>query len=123
MSERSDFVVVMMTAGSEEAAASMARSVVAEGLAACVSLVPRVRSIYAWEGQVSDETEVLAILKTRADLFGALRDRLRELHDYQTPEVLALPVADGLEAYLSWVVEATRPRTDPALAPAQPPRA
>jgi periplasmic divalent cation tolerance protein len=95
--------VVLVTTPDAEVGARIGRTLVEEGLAACANLVPGVRSIYRWEGAVHDDAEVLLILKTRAALSGALAARVRALHPYQVPEVVALPVAGGSEPYLDWV--------------------
>jgi periplasmic divalent cation tolerance protein len=98
-----DVVVVLCTLPPGDAASSIARTLVGERLAACVNLVPAVRSIYAWEGAIADEPEQLAILKTTAAGVEALRARLVELHPYDVPEVIALAVEDGHLPYLDWV--------------------
>ena len=98
-----DVVVVLCTLPPGDAASGLARTLVEERLAACVNLVPGVRSIYVWDGAVQDEPEQLAIIKTTADGLAALRERLCALHPYAVPEVLALPVADGHLPYLGWV--------------------
>jgi len=95
--------VVLATAPDADSAASLARALVGERLAACVNLVPGVRSIYRWQGQVEDAAEVLLVIKTRADRCGALASRLRELHPYELPEVLELSAVGGSAAYLDWV--------------------
>jgi periplasmic divalent cation tolerance protein len=95
--------VVLVTAPDAEVGVRLARALVGEGLAACVNVVPAVRSIYRWQGELRDDSEVLLVAKTcadRADAFGA---RVRELHPYELPEVLRLPVAGGSAAYLDWV--------------------
>jgi periplasmic divalent cation tolerance protein len=103
-----DCVVVLITASGEEEAARIGRELVEARLAACVNIVPSIRSIYRWEGSVQDDREVLMIAKTRKGLFGNLREKVKELHSYTVPEILALPVVEGLEEYLSWVREETR---------------
>lgn len=102
--------VVLVTAPDAEVGARIGRALVEEGLAACANLVPGIRSIYRWEGAVHDDAEVLLILKTRAALSAALAARVRALHPYQLPEVLALPVAGGSEPYLDWVRSAAEAR-------------
>jgi len=97
--------VVLVTAPDAETGAGLGRALVAERLVACVNLVPRVRSIYRWEGQVEEDEEVLLVLKTRADRLAALRERVVALHPYDVPEVVALPVVGGSDAYLDWVRE------------------
>lgn len=95
--------VVFVTAPDVEAAAALVRSLVTERLAACGNLVPGITSIYRWEGEVHEDPEVLLILKTSEAQVEALVRRVAELHPYDVPEVLALPVDQGLPAYLSWV--------------------
>ena len=100
-----DVVVVLCTLPPGDAASSIARTLVEERLAACVNLVPAVRSIYEWQGAICDEPEQLAIVKTTRDGLDALRARLVALHPYDVPEVLALAVEDGHLPYLGWVHE------------------
>ena len=98
-------VVALSTAPSVEVAAEIARALVGERLAACVNIVPGVRSIYRWRGAISDDAEVLCVIKTRADRVDALRARLVQLHPYDVPELVVLSVADGHAPYLSWIDE------------------
>ncbi|HTJ43697.1 MAG TPA: divalent-cation tolerance protein CutA [Kofleriaceae bacterium] len=100
-----DVVVVLCTLPPGDAASSIARSLVEERLAACVNLVPQVRSFYVWQGAVEQSDELLAIIKTTVDGLAALRARLVALHPYDVPEVIALPVEDGHLPYLGWVRE------------------
>ena len=99
-----DVRVVFITAPSDEKAAEIARALVDEGLVACVNIVPGVRSIYRWEGKIVDEGEVLMIAKTVTSRLKTLIPRVRALHPYTVPEIIALPVVDGNEPYLRWVV-------------------
>lgn len=101
--------VVLVTAPDAETAARIARALVGEGLAACANLVPGVRSIYRWEGAVQDDAEVLLVLKTSRSRCPALAARVKDLHPYELPEVIALPVEGGSEAYLAWVLGAVEP--------------
>ena len=105
-----DIILVLVTAPTADKGAELARALVEEGLAACGNLLPGVRSIYRWEGRVHDEPEVLLVLKSRAPLFPALRERVVALHPYQCPEVLRLDVADGHAPYLQWIVDSVRGR-------------
>jgi periplasmic divalent cation tolerance protein len=100
--------VALSTAPDAETGARIARALVEERLAACVNLVPGVRSIYRWEGQVQDAGEVLLVIKTCAERVAALGVRLRALHPYALPELVALPAVGGLEGYLAWVAEEAR---------------
>ncbi|MDJ0864524.1 MAG: divalent-cation tolerance protein CutA [Myxococcota bacterium] len=101
--------VALCTAPDAEVAERIARALVEERLVACANLLPNMRSIYRWEGRVEESAEVLLVLKTRADRVAALADRIREIHPYDVPELIALPVEAGLEAYLGWVGEEARP--------------
>jgi periplasmic divalent cation tolerance protein len=102
-------VVVISTLPNAEKAAEIAKILVEERLAACVSIVPQVRSIYRWQGAVCDEVETLAVAKTTADRAEALHARLIALHPYDVPEVLALPVSGGHAPYLAWVGASVAP--------------
>lgn len=99
-------VVAFSTFPNADKAAEVARVLVDEGLCACVNIVPAVRSIYRWEGATRDDIETLAILKT--DDLDALTKRLVELHPYELPEVIALPIAGGHAPYLAWLSSASR---------------
>lgn len=101
--------VALSTAPDAETGARIARALVEERLAACVNLVPGVRSIYRWQGRVEDAGEVLLLIKTRAERVDALASRLRALHPYEVPELLALPVSAGLGPYLDWVLAEAAP--------------
>ena len=94
--------VVLVTAP-EGAASELARTLVRERLAACVNLIPGVRSIYRWKGELEEDDEVLLVAKTRSDRVAALAERVRELHPSELPETLALPAVGGSAAYLDWV--------------------
>jgi periplasmic divalent cation tolerance protein len=107
----SDFYVILSTCPDAETAARIARALVDASLVACVNIVPGLRSIYRWNDSIRDDQEVLMILKTAADRLPDARQRLVALHPYEVPEVVALPVADGHDAYLSWVHSATRAPT------------
>ncbi len=98
-----DVVVVLSTAPDARSAERLARALVDEALAACVNVVPGVRSFYRWQGALQEDAEVLLVIKSCGDRLAALTDRLRALHPYEVPEVLALPAAGGSEAYLAFV--------------------
>lgn len=100
-------VVLLVTAGTAEEGERIARALIDERLVACVNLVGPIRSIYRWEGAVESASECLLILKARAADVDAVAARVRALHSYDVPEVLALPVSAGSAPYLSWLVEAT----------------
>jgi periplasmic divalent cation tolerance protein len=98
-------MVVLSTAPDEDAAANLAAALIEARLAACVNIVPGVRSLYWWGGAVQDDAEVLMICKTDAELVDTLAATITEKHPYDCPEVVALPVAGGSGDYLSWVSE------------------
>jgi periplasmic divalent cation tolerance protein len=100
-------VVVFSTFPTSEKAAEVVRTLVSEQLAACGNLVQPVRSIYRWNGEIQDESETLAILKTTDERFDAMKNRLVELHPYEVAEVIALPVTAGHAPYLAWVTAET----------------
>jgi len=103
-----DVLVVLVTAGSGEEASGIAEALVLENLAACVNIVAGIRSVYTWKGEVCNDEEVLMVVKTQRERFEALKERIREIHSYDVPEIVAFPVTHGLPDYLSWVLEATR---------------
>jgi periplasmic divalent cation tolerance protein len=98
-----DKIVVLTTCAVESDAERMARALVDGRLAACVNVVPGVRSFYHWKGETQKSEEFLLIVKTSRDLFGALRAEMEKLHPYELPELLALPVVAGSENYLGWL--------------------
>lgn len=100
-------IVVYITAPNEDDAAKIARSLVEERFVACVNIVRGVRSIYAWQGTIEDDAEVLMICKTRKELFDALQARVKTLHSYTVPEIIAIPVIAGSADYLGWIHDVT----------------
>lgn len=98
-------IVVYVTVGSSDEGKRIARALVEERLAACVNQLPGVRSTYRWQGKIEEGSEELLIIKTNEDLFAALQRRVCELHSYAVPEVIAVPVTAGSEAYLQWLDE------------------
>ena len=101
-------IIVFSTFSNAEQAREVGRVLVAERLAACVNLLPGVTSIYVWEGKEEENIETLALIKTRTALYSALEARLRELHPYGVPEIIAVDVVAGSSAYLQWVAERTQ---------------
>lgn len=102
-------IVALAMAGSEDQALTIARALVLERLAACVNIVAPVRSIYRWRGTIEDEAEWMLMIKTRANLFPDLERRVRQLHSYEVPEVIALRIAFGSRPYLDWLMESSGP--------------
>jgi periplasmic divalent cation tolerance protein len=97
------FIIVYVTAGSAPEAERLAQTLVGEKLAACVNRIKSVRSVYRWQGEVEESDEELLIIKTRKELFSALERRVRELHSYAVPEIIALPIVVGSPPYLGWL--------------------
>jgi periplasmic divalent cation tolerance protein len=104
-----EYVLVFTTLPADADGVEFGRSLVEDRLAACVNLLPLMDSVYRWEGRVERETERQVLIKTARERVAALWDRVRELHPYEVPEFLVLPIADGNEAYLRWVGESIRP--------------
>jgi periplasmic divalent cation tolerance protein len=102
-----DALELHVTMPDQDRAAALARSLVDEGLAACVNIVPGVKSIYRWQGRLQEDDEVLCLIKTRAAVFERTRARILELHPYEVPEILAFAVDDGSPAYLEWLRQST----------------
>ena len=102
------FRVIFVTAPAREAE-PLARTLVAERLAACANLIPGVRSLYWWRGKLETSGETLLILKAPPRNVKRLMRRVTELHSYEVPEVVVLPVRDALRAYAAWVREEARP--------------
>lgn len=98
--------IVQCATSSEAEAEAIAQALLEARLAACVQMSP-IRSRYVWKGEIAREDEVLLAIKTRADLFEAVRARIRELHSYETPEILATPVTHADADYLAWLAEST----------------
>ena len=98
-----DKILVMSTCAAEADAERLARALLDARLAACVNVVPGVRSFYRWKGEIESEAEFMLIIKTSRDLFPALLAEIEKLHPYEVPELLALPVLAGAENYLSWL--------------------
>ncbi len=98
-------VIVLCTLANQQDALRIGSAVVEARLAACVNVLPAIRSIYRWKGEIEQADEVLMLIKTTQDGFRALRDRIKELHPYETPEIVAVPIVDGLADYLGWIRE------------------
>ncbi len=100
-----DTLVVLVTVPSQEEGMRLAKTLVEEHLAACVNVVPGVRSIFFWEGRLQEEGEALLVMKTGRERYEALQRRILALHSYSVPEILALPVESASPAYVAWVRE------------------
>lgn len=95
--------IILTTCPDSETAGGIARALVESGLAACVNILPPMRSLYRWKGKMEESTEQLLVIKAPQERFPAIRDRIRALHPYELPEIIAVPIADGLPEYLAWL--------------------
>ncbi len=107
MESADEFALALTTAGSDDEASRIAHALVERGLAACVNIVPAIRSIYRWQGRICDDSERLLLIKTRAALFARVRETIRELHSYELPEAILVPITDGDREYLDWLTDST----------------
>ncbi len=103
-----DEILALITASTTDEAARIGAVLVEERLAACVSIVPGVQSLFYWEGKARDEREALLIVKSRLPLFERLTTRVKSIHSYTVPEIIALPIIAGSRDYLDWLHETTR---------------
>ncbi len=104
----SNHVVIYITAGSESEAEKIGHTLVEERLVACSNIISPIRSIYSWQGKICDDKEALMMLKTKKELFKQIVIRVEELHSYDVPEIIAIPIIDGSSKYLSWIDEETK---------------
>jgi periplasmic divalent cation tolerance protein len=100
-------IIVLITTSTQEEAAKIGMALVDERLAACVNILPEVRSLFFWEGKTRNERETLLICKSRVSRMKQLTERVKSLHSYAIPEVIALPIVAGSREYLDWVKDAT----------------
>jgi periplasmic divalent cation tolerance protein len=98
-----DKIVVLTTCDSDEQAQQIARHLVEHRLAACVNILPGVRSVFRWKDKIEESTELVLVIKSRRDLFAGLRAAIEKIHSGEVPEIVALPIVDGSEAYLDWM--------------------
>lgn len=104
-----EYVIALTTLPADADAGEFGRTLVDERLAACVNLMPVMESVYRWEGRIEFEAERQIAIKTSRDRVIALWDRVRELHPYEVPEFVVIPIVDGNDAYLRWIGESTEP--------------
>jgi periplasmic divalent cation tolerance protein len=102
-----EYVLVLTTLPGDTDAAGFAEALVEGRLAACVNLLPAMESVYRWEGNIARESERQVIIKTTRDRVVSLWERVRDLHPYDVPEFVVLPIVDGNDAYLRWIAEST----------------
>jgi len=102
-----DFIVTYVTVSSMEEAKKISYALVESKLAACANIVPSITSVYTWQGKICEDQECLLIIKTRKELFPTLREKVKSLHSYTVPEIIALPILEGSKSYLDWIREET----------------
>jgi periplasmic divalent cation tolerance protein len=101
------YLTVFCTVPDPQTAQRIAQAVVHEGLAACVNLLPGVTSVYRWQGELQESVELLLIIKTRRERYEVLEARIKELHPYEVPEIIAHKIEVGLGSYLEWIAQST----------------
>ena len=101
-------IIISITASSDEEARKIATALVDEKLVACVNIIPKILSIYWWEGKVCQDDEVMLISKSKQSLFPAIIERVQSLHSYKVPEIISFPISEGLPEYLNWIEEVTK---------------
>lgn len=99
------FLIVFCTCESPAQGRQIAEALVEARLAACVNILPPLQSIYRWQGKIESAEEVLLLIKSTRDRFAALQERIQQLHSYDTPEIIAVPITAGSEKYLGWLGE------------------
>ncbi|MCC7257625.1 MAG: divalent-cation tolerance protein CutA [Gammaproteobacteria bacterium] len=102
-----DYLLVLCTCPGNTVAAEIATALIEQNLAACVNRIPGVRSYYRWDGHLQQEDEVLLLVKTTRARFDQLETTIRSLHPHEVPEIIAVPIAAGAEAYLKWISDST----------------
>ncbi|MBO1437474.1 divalent-cation tolerance protein CutA [Meiothermus sp. CFH 77666] len=101
------YLIVLCTVPDASTGQTIARTLVHEGLAACVNLLPGITSVYRWQGEVQENPELLLIIKTTQARYPALEARIKELHPYEVPEIIAHRIEAGLKSYLEWITQST----------------
>lgn len=98
-----DFIIILVTTSSEEEGRKIAGILIEKKLAACVNLIKDIESIYRWKGKISDEKEILMMIKTRKKLYRSVEEEVKKIHSYEIPEIIALPIISGSKDYLYWM--------------------
>ncbi len=102
-----DYIIVLTTCNSSEISSLIAETLIHNKLAACVNIIKGVESVYQWQGKIEHEKEILLIIKTRESLFFRVEQTIQELHSYELPEIIAVPIKTGEKNYLNWIQSAT----------------
>ena len=102
-----DYIMVLTTCNSSETSSLIAETLISNKLAACVNIIKCVESVYQWQGKIEHDKEMLLIIKTRQSLFSRIEQTIQELHSYELPEIIAVPIKTGEKNYLNWIQSAT----------------
>lgn len=102
------YILVLITASSVEEGEKIGASLVEEGLAACCNIIPEIKSIFKWKGEICKEKEVLLLVKSKTSLFKRVEAQVKKLHSYEVPEIIAFPIEAALQDYLKWMDEALK---------------
>jgi periplasmic divalent cation tolerance protein len=102
-----EYILIITTANSMENASKIAHALLNERLVACVNVVPKIQSIYSWKNKVVEDKEIMMVMKTKSVLFEKVKEKMLELHQYETPEIISLEIKEGSEDYLNWVKKET----------------
>ena len=102
-----DYIMVLTTCNSSETSSLIAETLISNKLAACVNIIKGVESVYQWQGKIEHDKEILLIIKTRESLFSHVKQTIQELHSYELPEIIAVPIKTGEKNYLNWIQSAT----------------
>jgi len=103
-----DFAIILTTVSAVEEGESIANILVEKQLASCVNIIPNISSVYRWEGQIQSESEVLLLIKTTKDLEAEVYREVQNVHSYDIPELITLPITNGSDAYLDWMTNSVR---------------
>lgn len=104
---QADYIIILITSPSEQVGERIAQALLEERLAACVNIVPNIQSIYSWKGEIQNDEEALLVVKSRAELFDRLVPKVKAVHPYEVPEIIALPLILGAQDYLDWITDET----------------
>ncbi|MBI5327640.1 MAG: divalent-cation tolerance protein CutA [Deltaproteobacteria bacterium] len=99
------YIMVLIAAGSLQEGEEIGSELVKHGLAACCNIIPEIKSMFKWKGEICKQTEVLLLVKSKASLFKKLEKRVKKLHSYEVPEIIAFPIEAGLQDYFKWMDE------------------
>ena len=108
MTTKNNYIIVLVTTPNKAEAEKISQSLLNDKLIACANIINPVTSFFLWSGKVERAEECLVVMKSRMDLFAELAERLKGLHSYEVPEILALPIVEGSKAYLDWMDEALK---------------